>query len=68
MDKATKNFNKPLHRIKYKDSAKYCYGDALSGNATKATCEQGEKIFSSVVESMIRDIRIVKSGVYCTEG
>ncbi len=68
MDKATKNFNKPLLRVKYKDSAKYCYRDALSGDATKATYEQGEKIFASVVESMIRDIKIVQSGVYYTEG
>jgi Uncharacterized protein, putative amidase len=68
MDKATKNFNKPLLRVKYKDSAKYCYRDALSGDATKATYEQGEKIFASIVESMARDIKIVKSGVYYTEG
>lgn len=68
MDKATKNFNKPLLRVKYKDSAKYCYRDALSGDATKATYEQGERIFASVVESMIRDIKIVRSGVYYTEG
>ena len=68
MDKATKNFNKPLLRVKYQGSAKYCYRDALSGDATKATYEQGEKIFASVVESMIRDIKIVQSGVYYTEG
>jgi creatinine amidohydrolase len=68
MEKATKNFNKPLLRVRYKDSAKYCYRDALSGDATKATYEQGEKIFASVVESMIRDIEIVRSGVYYTEG
>lgn len=68
MDKATKNLNRPLLRVKYKDSAKYCYRDALSGDATKATREQGEKIFASVVESMIRDIKIVQSGVYYTEG
>lgn len=68
MDKATKNLNRPLLRVKYKDSAKYCYRDALSGDATKATREQGEKIFASVVEAMIRDIKIVQSGVYYTEG
>jgi creatinine amidohydrolase len=68
MDKATKNLNKPLLRVKYKGSAKCCYRDALSGDATKATYEQGEKIFASVLESMIRDIKIVESGVYYTEG
>jgi len=68
MEKATKNLTQPLLRVKYKDSARYCYRDALSGDATKATYEQGEKIFASVVEAMIRDIKIVQSGVYYTEG
>jgi creatinine amidohydrolase len=68
MDKATKNFNKPILRVKYKNSAKYCYHDAMSGDATKATYEFGEKIFASVTESMIRDIRVIESGKYYTEG
>lgn len=68
MAKATKNFNKPLLRIKFKGSAEKIYKNAMSGDATKASYEYGEKIFASVTDHMIRDIEILLSGKYYTEG
>lgn len=66
MDKATKNSNRPLLRIRFKDSAKVFYKDALSGDATLASKEKGEKIFELITEKIIEVIQIVKSGVYYT--
>jgi len=66
MDKATKNPNKPLLKIRFKDSAKIFFKDAISGDATLATKEKGEKIFELVTEKIIEAIQIIKSGVYYT--
>lgn len=64
MDKAMKNNIKPLIKIKYKNSAKYLYKDALSGDATKASKEKGGKIFKLLTDKIIDFIKIVDSGVY----
>ena len=66
MDKAIKNPNKPLLKIKFKDSAKIIYENALSGDATLATKEKGEKIFKLLTDKIIEMINIVESGIYYT--
>lgn len=66
MNKALKNRNKPLIRIKFKDSAKIIYENALSGDATLATKEKGEQIFKLIVPKIIEIIKIVNSGKYYT--
>lgn len=66
MDKALKNNKKPLIRIKYKDSAKLIYENALSGDATLATKEKGERIFEILTKKIIDIVRIIQSGVYYT--
>lgn len=66
MDKAMKNNKKPLIRIKYKDSAKLIYENALSGDATLATKEKGERIFEILTKKIIDIVRIIQSGVYYT--
>lgn len=66
MDKALKNNKKPLIRIKYKDSAKLIYENALSGDATLATKEKGERIFEILTKKIVDIVRIIQSGVYYT--
>lgn len=61
---AMKNCNKPALRVKFKDSAKIIYENALSGDATLASKEKGEKIFKLLVQKMIEQINILKSGIY----
>lgn len=56
MDKATKNPHKPIIRVRFKDSAKYIYENALSGDATKATKLKGEKIFEFLTEKLVQNI------------
>lgn len=66
MNKAMKNNKKPLIKIRYKDSAKLIYENALSGNAALATKEKGEKIFEILTRKIIDIIKIIESGVYYT--
>lgn len=66
MNKATKNPNKPLIKIRFKDSAKIIFENALSGDATLASKEKGEEIFEIVTDKIIEVIEIMKSGVYYT--
>lgn len=67
MDKATKNKNKQLIPIRYKNRGKIIFKDAITGDATLASKEKGQKIFDIVTDKIISIIDIVKSGIYHTE-
>lgn len=66
MDKATKNENIPLFRVYSKDLSKILYKNALSGDATLASKEKGEKMFKIITDKMIDLIHNVKDGKYYT--
>jgi creatinine amidohydrolase len=64
MDKAMKNTKKPLMRVYFKDRGSVLYENALSGDATLASKEKGEKIFELLTEKMIEFIHNFKAGRY----
>ena len=64
MSKATSNNININGRILFKDFGKLIYKDALSGDATKATKEKGEQIYTSVSKRMIEIIKDVQSKNY----
>lgn len=64
MEKAMKNDKKPLMRVFFKDRGKVLYENALSGDATLATKEKGEKIFQLLTERMIELIYKFKNEKY----
>ena len=66
MDKAMKNMKRPLMRVYFKDRGKILYENALSGDATLATKEKGEKIFELLTEQIIKLIDNFESGNYIT--
>ncbi len=67
MDKAMKNPRTPLMRVYYKDRGKILYENALSGDATLATKEKGEKIFKLLTTRIIELIHNFKAGKYYSE-
>lgn len=67
MDKALKNDKKPLMRVYFKERGKILYENALSGDATKATYEKGEKIFEVLTEKIIELIHNFTAGKYYSE-
>lgn len=67
MDKALRNNKKPLLKINYRDRGKILYENAMSGDATLATKEKGEKIFKLLTDKMVETILMVKEGKYYTE-
>lgn len=67
MDKATKNNKKPLIRINFRDRGKILYENALSGDATLASKEKGEKMFMMLVNKLVETIEIVIEGKYYIE-
>jgi len=67
MDKAAKNFRKPLYRVYFKDRGKILYENAMSGDATLATKEKGEKIFKLLTEKIIEIILNVRNGKYIAD-
>lgn len=67
MEKATKNTNKPLLPIRYKERGKIIFKDAITGDATLASKAKGEKIFNKLTDKIIDIIGILKNGVYYTE-
>ena len=67
MEKAMKNTKKPLMRVYFKDRGKILYENALSGDATLATKEKGEKIFELLTERIIELIYNFKTGKYYVE-
>lgn len=67
MDKATKNFKKPFYRVYFKDRGKILYENAMSGDATLATKEKGEKIFKLLTEKIVEIILNVRNGKYIAD-
>lgn len=64
MDKAMKNERKPLMRVFFKDRGRVLYENAISGDATLATKEKGEKIFELLTERIIETIHNFSAGRY----
>ncbi|MGG7164168.1 creatininase family protein [Clostridium ihumii] len=64
MDKATKNSNKALYPVKFKDRGKTIFKDAITGDATLATKEKGEKIINKVAEKIIERIELMINEIY----
>lgn len=64
MKKALKNEKKILLNVKFKNRGKTLYENAISGDATLATREKGEKIFELLVPKIIETVKIFKSGEY----
>lgn len=67
MDKATKNSRKPLIKVRYKDRGKEVFENALTGDATLASKEKGEKIFDLLENKIIEFIHIMKNGKYISD-
>lgn len=67
MDKAMKNTKRPTFRVYFKDRGKVIYENALSGDATLATREKGEKIFKLLVDKIIEIVYAMKDEKYYTE-
>ena len=64
MEKATKNFNKQLYPVKFKDRGKTIFRDAITGDATLATKEKGEKIFNLLESRIIDRVNLMEKGKY----
>jgi len=64
MDKAMKNPNKQLIPVRYMDRGKTIFQDALTGDATLATVEKGERIFKLLEEKIIERIETMQQGKY----
>lgn len=67
MGKAMKNTKKPIFRVYFKDRGRVLYENALSGDATLATKEKGEKIFKLLVDKIIDIVHAMKDEKYYTE-
>lgn len=67
MEKATKNLIRPLLNVKFMGRAEKIYEHAMSGDATKATYEQGKQIFKVLTARLISDITILESGKYYSQ-
>jgi creatinine amidohydrolase len=67
MDKAMKNNKKPVLRINFRDRGRILYENALSGDATLATREKGEKIFKLLTDKLVETIEAVIEGKYYIE-
>jgi creatinine amidohydrolase len=64
MDKAMKNPIKQGIPVRFKDRGKTIFQDALTGDATLATKEKGEKIFELLEDKIIDRIEIMQHGKY----
>lgn len=64
MDKAMKNPNKQLIPVRFVDRGKTIFQDALTGDATLATVEKGDRIFKLLEEKIIERIEIMQQGMY----
>lgn len=67
MDRAGKNIKTPLYRVYFKDRGKTIYKDALSGDATLASKDKGEKIFELLTQKLVSLICDFKAGRYYIE-
>jgi creatinine amidohydrolase len=64
MDKAMKNPNKQGIPVRFKDRGKTIFQDALTGDATLATVEKGEKIFKLLENKIIDRVKAMQQGKY----
>lgn len=64
MDKAMKNPNKQVIPVRFKDRGKTIFQHALTGDATLATVEKGEKIFELLEVKIIDRIKAMQQGRY----
>lgn len=64
MDKACCNKNIQLYPVKFQDRGKTIFENAITGDATLATKEKGDKIFNVVAERIIGRIKLIESGIY----
>lgn len=64
MEKACKNDIKPKFRMYFSERGKTVYKGALSGDATLATYEKGEKIFKKLTPLIISRIEEIIKGNY----
>lgn len=67
MDKALKNFRKPVFRVYFKDRGKEIFENALTGDATLASKEKGQKIFELLEDKIIELIQLIENGKYYIE-
>lgn len=64
MNRAIKNDLKPLYRVYYPERGKTVFKDGLTGDATLASKEKGEKIFDLLTKKIIETIKDFQSGKY----
>lgn len=65
MEKAGSNPSRPaVHSIRFPGRGRLLMAGAMTGDATRATKEQGERIFAVVTQRIIHDIRLLESGQY----
>ena len=64
MDKAMKNPNKQLIPVRFMDRGKTIFQDALTGDATLATVEKGQRIFELLEEKIIERIETMQQEKY----
>ncbi|WP_392486267.1 creatininase family protein [Haloimpatiens sp. FM7315] len=64
MDKALKNTNKQLYPVRFKDRGKTIFKDAITGDATLASKEKGEKIFALLEDKIINRIALMQQKIY----
>ncbi|MCB2298033.1 creatininase family protein [Clostridium tagluense] len=64
MDKAMKNPNKQLIPVRFEDRGKTIFQDALTGDATLATVEKGERIFGLLEGKIINRVEAMQQGRY----
>ncbi len=64
MSAASRNFARSIGDVRVRDIALHTYPGALSGDATLATPEKGERILAAVAEAISRTIRAFQNGAY----
>lgn len=64
MDKAAKNDKKMLYKVYYRDRGRQLFENALTGDATLADREKGEKIFEILTNRLIDVIHDFRYGIY----
>jgi creatinine amidohydrolase len=64
MDKAMKNPINQIIPVRFKDRGKTVFQDALTGDATLATKEKGERIFNLLEDKIIDRIEAMQQGKY----
>ncbi|MGH4137278.1 hypothetical protein [Clostridium sp.] len=64
MGKAMRNPNKQLIPVRFMDRGKTIFQDALTGDATLATVEKGERIFKLLEGKIIQRIETMQQGKY----